>query len=108
MNRTYLLTVVAPITLMLSSLAMACGSNEYEKCWSVNLGPLGTAKDCKCFPKISGTVGQVGEESKRAVNNLARELGKTPEALNSCLQNVSRCVNEIVAAPLALAVQAYI
>ncbi|GAB3357910.1 MULTISPECIES: hypothetical protein [Giesbergeria] len=60
------------------------------------------------MPKISGTIGQIGEESKRAVNNIARELGKTPEAIQACLGNIPQCASEIVSAPLVLPVQAYI
>ena len=94
--------------LLVAAPAAACGDDQYEKCWRVDLGPFGEAKDCKCFPKIGGTVGQVGEETKRTFNNLAQELGKAPEAIQACLSNVGMCANEILSAPLALPVQAYI
>jgi len=57
---------------------------------------------------VGGTVGQIGEESKRTINNLANELHKAPEAIASCLSDVGKCANEILSAPLALPVQAYL
>lgn len=108
MNRQHAAFSLLAIFLSFSSLVFACGADEYESCWRVDLGPLGEAKDCKCLPKVGGVAGQAGEESKRAINNLATELKKTPEAIQSCLNNVPQCANEIVSAPVALAVQAYI
>lgn len=65
-----------------------------------------------CMPNIGGDIGSAGQgaidETRRVVNNLARELGKTPEAIQECMNNVPRCANEIISAPLALPVQAYI
>lgn len=108
MNSQHAAFPLSIILLIFTSLSFACGDNEYESCWRVNLGPLGEAKDCKCLRKIGGTIGQVGEESKRAINNLASELGKTPEAFQACINNVPQCANEIISAPLAAPVQAYI
>lgn len=88
--------------------AIACGENEYESCWQVDLGPLGEAKDCKCLPKVGGTVGQAGNEIRDGVANLAREIQSTPEAVQECINDVPRCANEILSAPLAAPVQAYI
>ena len=96
------------VFLLIPNSAYACAENEYEQCWRIDLGPLGVAKDCKCLPKVGGTIGQAGEESKRTINNLARELGKTPEAIASCLSDVGKCAHEIMSAPLALPVQAYL
>lgn len=99
---------------MLPAVAYPCGDNEYEQCYSACLIPRpfgGCAqevRDCKCLPKIDGPLGKAGEESKRAVNNLARELGKTPAAIQECMNDVPKCANEIISAPLALPVQAYI
>lgn len=66
----------------LSSLAYACGSNEYEQCVSACLIPRpfgGCAqeyKDCKCFPKIEGDVGKIGEKAKEAADVVKKEVEK--------------------------------
>lgn len=93
-----------------------CGSNEYEQCYRACVIPnifgggcSQEIKDCKCLPKIqTGPLEPVVDESKRAISNLARELGKTPEAMQECFANVQRCATEIMSAPTALLAQAYI
>lgn len=50
----------------------------------------------------------MSDEAKRALDNLAREIGKTPQAMAECLQNVERCAKEILAAPAAAMARAYI
>jgi hypothetical protein len=77
----------------------ACSDNEYEQC------ALGV---CWCMPTIDGTVGQVGEEEKRGVNNIARELGQTPQAIQECLGNMQGCATEVLSAPIAIYLQAYL
>lgn len=99
--------------MMTSPQAVACSDHEYESCYTICLIPkLGggcaqEAKDCKCLPKAPDP-GGVGEESKRAINNVARELRKTPEAIQQCLARVDKCATEIISAPIAIAAQAYI
>lgn len=68
---------------LVPAIAYPCGANEYEQCYSACLLPRpfggGCAqevKDCKCFPKIGGTVGQIGEAGKDAVNHVAKEVEK--------------------------------
>lgn len=100
MNKILSIILLSTIPVTIS---FACGNNEYEQCWS-----LGPYKDCKCFPKVGGTIGQIGEESKRITNNIISEVSKTPEAINNCLRDTKKCVIEIISAPLALPVQAYI
>lgn len=108
MNDKIATLIISIGILLFTSLAFACGNNEYESCWRVDLGPLGEAKDCKCYPKIGGDVGKAGEEAKRTINNLANELRKTPEAIQACINDVPKCANEIISAPLAFNVQLYI
>lgn len=58
--------------------AYACGSNEYESCWSFCAvpKPLGgcalEAKDCKCLPKIDGDVGKAAEGAKDIIKETAK------------------------------------
>jgi len=67
---------------------------------------------CRLDPECRGDLCKAGQgainETQRAINNIATELGKTPEAIQACLNNVPQCANEIISAPLALPVQAYI
>lgn len=60
------------------------------------------------MPKLGGSVGQMGKGAKRGINNIARELGKTPQAIQECLVNVQRCATEVLAAPIAIYLQAYL
>ncbi len=86
-----------------ASPARACSDNEYEQC---------TLGICICLPKIGGDVGQLGErikdEANRLVENVANELGKTPDAIRACIADVGKCVNEVMTAPVAVYAQAYI
>lgn len=63
-------------------------------------------------PECRGDICKAGKgainETNRLIQNAARELGKTPEAIQECFGNVPRCVNEIISSPLAIWVQAYI
>lgn len=90
-----------------SHQALACASHEYEQCWRVDLGPLGTAKDCKCVPKIGGEVGKAAEAVKPTIANLVSEVRKTPQAVNDCIRNVGTCIRDVLAAPLAAPLHAY-
>jgi hypothetical protein len=65
-----------------------------------------TITDCNGDLCQAGSV--MTEETKRAINNLAIELQKTPEAIQVCINNVPQCATEILSAPLAAHVQAYI
>lgn len=91
-------------------LTWACGSNEYEQCVTVNL-LVGTYKDCKCLPK-GGDLGKITEpikaESAKIIENIRREAENAPQAIQSCLSDVNKCVVEVISAPLAAPVQAYI
>lgn len=112
MYRKCFLQIFTLSTLIFSTLSLACSSSEYESCWRVDLGPLGEAKDCKCLPKLEGDIAKGVEDAKKEtnkfINNLAAEIHKTPEAIHQCFSNLSQCANEIISAPLALPVQAYI
>ncbi|MFK3711819.1 hypothetical protein [Leclercia adecarboxylata] len=94
--------------VLIPGLSYACGDNEYEQCWSVNLGPLGEAKDCKCFPKIGGVPGQVGEAAKGAINPIIDEVRKSPQAIQECLGDINKCVVQIISQPLATTIQIYL
>lgn len=65
-----------------------------------------------CMPNVGGDVGKIGQgainETRRLAENLAREIGKTPEAVQECFSDVRKCVNEIMSAPLALPIQIYV
>ncbi|MBB3239201.1 hypothetical protein FHW68_000673 [Pseudomonas sp. Tn43] len=91
-----------------ASYSYACGDAEYESCWRVDLGPFGEARDCKCLPKVSGPIGQAGNEIRDAIDNVANELRATPDAVKDCIADISRCTINVLAAPLAIPVQAYI
>ncbi len=90
------------------SNSFACGDAEYESCWRVDLGLFGEAKDCKCLPKVTGDIGQAGNQIRDGIDNLANELKATPTAVRDCVADISRCAVNIMAAPLALPVQVYI
>lgn len=100
-----------PIAMLSPESAFSCGEREYESCWQVDLPwPLGEARDCKCLPKLDlpPPVQDVNNEAKRLLENVAREVKNTPQAIQECLSDGEKCVKEIISAPLALAVQAYI
>jgi hypothetical protein len=99
--------VAAILLIMSSESSIACGDNEYEQCWSIDLG-ITKAKDCKCLPKWGGSVGKAAEDLKPTVSQIAKELQKSPEAIKECLGNIQKCAMEILSAPLAAPVQIYI
>lgn len=107
MYHSYSVLVFGILLFTQASSASACGPNEYEQCYRVNL-LIGKAKDCKCLPKVGGTIGQAGEATKKVTSDIISEVRKTPEAIASCLNNVGQCVNEILSAPLAQTVQIYL
>jgi hypothetical protein len=41
-----------------ASASGRCEANAYEQCWSVDLGPVGVIKDCKCLPKVGGDIAE--------------------------------------------------
>lgn len=95
------------ILIVAPCAALGCGSNEYEQCWRVDLGPLREAKDCKCLPKIGGDAGRLAEEVKPHIAQLAEEIQKTSEALQECFSDLNKCKDQILAAPLSIPVQIY-
>jgi hypothetical protein len=101
---------MAPLALLSVSAVFACGDREYEQCWRVDLGPLGEAKDCKCLPKVDvpKPVEDIKAEADRLLENVRREVENTPQAIQECLGDPNKCVMEIISAPLAAPVQAYI
>jgi len=90
-----------------SEVVRACGGNEYEQCWRVNL-VFGEAKDCKCLPKVGGDIGKIAEDTKKIINPVISEVRKSPDAIAQCLGDLNNCVVQILAAPLAAPVQMYI
>ena len=107
MRPKFLLAVIMLFFLAFPGMAYSCGDNEYEQCWSVNL-VFGTAKDCKCLPKIGGDVGKVAEDVKKTAAPVIEEIRKSPDAVVECLGDVGHCVMQILAAPLAAPVQVYL
>lgn len=90
-----------------SSAVLACGDLDLlckQREGELNI-PL---PDPECRGDLCRTADGATKEARRAIDNVARELGKTPEVIQACLGNVPRCVNEILAAPVALLAQAYI
>ncbi|QZP31488.1 hypothetical protein [Pseudomonas sp. DR48] len=100
---------LAPLLILFAGESFGCSDREFEQCWSVNL-IVGTARDCKCFPKIDlpPPIQQANDEGKRLLANVSREVQNTPESINNCLSDAQKCVVEIISAPLALTVQGYI
>jgi hypothetical protein len=95
--------------LLFPTTIYACGSNEYEQCYSFCLipNPLGgcaqEVKDCKCLPKVGGDIGNAGEQAKDSVNNAAKEVGKGLEniskeaaiAVNNLAKTLEIAANDI-------------
>lgn len=84
--------------LLFPAATYACGSNEYEECYSVCVLPKpfgGCAqeiKDCKCLPKVGGDVGKAGEQAKEAANNAAKEVEK---GLENITKEAAIAVNNV-------------
>lgn len=90
--------------LACGDLDLACKQREGE----LNL-PIPTPRiDPECRGDLCRAAQGAGQEVGRTIENVARELGKSPQAIQECLTNVQRCANEIMAAPVALLAQAYI
>ena len=91
----FLITVI----VSLPNHAIACSNSEYESCWTINL-LVGEAKDCKCYPKIGGTVGQVAEAGKSAINeeiHFGTDVLKVViKGTNDTVAVVSKAGNDIV------------
>lgn len=104
--KTFFQVFVVALSLCGMNYSYACGDAEYESCWRVDLGPLGEAKDCKCLPK--GPLGDVGNVIRDSIDDLAKELQSTPEAVRECVSDIGKCTVNILAAPLAAPIQAYI
>jgi hypothetical protein len=103
MKVAFLRALALFLLVLPSSAIWACPKDQYNSC---------TLGVCICLPKIDGDVGKGAEDTKREANrlthNVARELGKTPQALAECAANVSKCATEIASAPVALSAQSYI
>jgi hypothetical protein len=108
-NNIFRAIAVALVLFVQSSLSFACGKDEYEQCWRVDLGPLGEAKDCKCLPKVGGTVAETFDKNvKPTVAAIVEETRKSPQAVSDCLANVGTCVRDVIASPFSAAAQLYI
>ena len=112
MNRALIQLPVLFVMLLACTSGFACGDLDLickQREGQLNL-PIPTPRlpDSECRGDICKTISPVTEESKRAVNNLASELGKTPQAIQECLGNVPRCATMIMSAPVAIWAQAYI
>lgn len=106
--------------LTASSLAYSCGDKEYEQCYSIDLGPLGTAKDCKCLPKadignIPGTPipvpipvpsgqgipvptpGQVQKEVEKGLKNISNETAKAVSDISSTIDKAFKDIESNLA-----------
>lgn len=64
--------------------------------------------DPQCRGDVCVKAREADRERKRLIRNVERELNKTPEAIAACLENVGRCVKEVLSAPIATLVQAYL
>jgi len=64
--------------------------------------------DPECRSDICRAGNGINSEAKRTLDNLVREIGKTPEAMADCLRNVERCAKEVFAAPAASLARLYI
>lgn len=106
MNAHRAIAILATLT-GLSPLSYACGPDEYEQCWRVEIPLIGEGKDCKCLKKIGGTVGQIGEALKPTIGAVAEEVRKSPQAVANCIGNVGTCVRDVVASPAAALIMAY-
>lgn len=104
------------VAFFFSSTGFACGDLDFscrQNEGQFNL-PVPTPRlpdiqiDPGCRGDICGAVQPVASEADRTIRNIARELGKSPEAIRECLGNVPRCANEILSAPIAMLAQAYI
>lgn len=85
--------------LLIQAPAMACPDNQYRDSFGI------------CWPKGPSvrvpTPGEVLSAGERLIRDIARELGKTPDAIRQCAQNIHMCATEILSSPLALPLQAY-
>jgi hypothetical protein len=93
-------------------VVFACGDLDFackQREGQLNL-PIPTPPriDPECRSDLCKAAEGTVRETGRAVENVARELGKTPQAIQECLTNVTRCTNEIMSSPVALLAQAYI
>jgi hypothetical protein len=111
MNYKYFALAPLAMSVLFSGLALGCSDNEYEQCATINLG-ITTYKDCKCFPKIGGPIGQTAQDAKTEANklttNIINGVQNAPADIQSCLSNVPQCASEIATAPFAFPIQAYI
>jgi hypothetical protein len=92
------------IGVLLSPSAFACSDQETEQC----IGPI-----CACVfdpSKVvrSGTDPECRGDLCRFQRDLGREIGRTPQAVQECVENISLCANQVVSAPLATPVKAYL
>jgi len=91
----------------LSPLSYACGRDEYEQCWRIEIPFIGEGKDCKCLPKVGGAAGRIGEELKPTIGAVAEEVRKSPQAIANCIGNVGTCIRDVVASPAAALIMVY-
>lgn len=95
--------------LLASFEVLACGDldlicQQQEGKLNISLPSI----DPECRGDLCRVITGAGGEVTRTLDNIARELGKTPQAIQQCMANVSRCATEIMAAPVSVAAQAYI
>lgn len=109
--RVWVYGMVCALCLLTSLQAGACGDLDLackQREGQLNL-PLSTPRiDPECRGDLCRAAQGAGQEVGRTIDNVARELGKSPQTIQECLSNVQRCANEIMSAPVALLAQAYI
>lgn len=57
---------------------------------------------------FASSIDEANKEAKRLLENVSREVQYSPQAIESCLANTNKCVVNIISAPLAAPVKAYI
>lgn len=122
MRRVLIQLTVFALTLFVHVTGFACGDLDIicqQQEGKLNLPvptpqipiiipPIVQILDPGCRGDICRGGQVITDETRRAINNLARELGKAPQAFEECLGDVPKCANEILSAPVALLAQAYI
>ena len=86
--------------LLFSFNAYSCDSNHYEKCYSACIvpNPLGgciqEVRDCKCLPKVDGTIGEIGEKTKEATQGAEKFIQKVAEGTVTTLSKLGEGTHE--------------
>lgn len=103
--------LVCAFSFLSATSVFACGDLDIlcqQREGKLNL-PIPTPRiDPECRGDLCRAAQGAGQEVGRTIENVARELGMTPQAIQECLTYPQRCANEIMSAPVALLAQAYI